>query len=173
MFIQGDVLAFVSLLIGTCISAWALTMAYGLLFPGKCWVAQNEISTRPWKCVGSGALLLLVCGLVSAVLSGQPNPVIKVFGWLGFLAIFSVAAFGMAGIALNAGERLQKLAPETNPYAAFSKGAAILIVGCILPIVGWFAFAPALYLAAIGAGFKALVTRVVEAPPIATVETAG
>lgn len=172
MFIQGDVLAFVSLLIGTCISAWALTMAYGLLFPGKCWVAQQEISARPWKCIGRGALVILTIGLIGAILLSVPNPVVKVAGWLVLLGIFSVAALGIAGVALNAGERLQKLAPEMNHYAAFSKGAAILIVGCILPIVGWFAFAPALYLASIGAGVKALLTRVVETPTIVHAETA-
>lgn len=170
MFIQGDVLAFVFLLIGTCVSAWALTMAYGLLFPGKCWVARQEVGLRPWKCIGRGALVVVTLGLFGAVLLALPNPVTKLLGWLVLLAIFSVAALGMAGIALNAGERLQKLSPDTSHYAAFSKGAAILIAGCILPIVGWLAFAPALYLASIGAGVKALLTKVIESEPMATPE---
>jgi hypothetical protein len=173
MFIQGDVLAFVALLIGTCVSAWALTMANGLLFPGKSWVAQQEVSTHPWRCIGRGALVVLTLGLAGLILVGQvPNPLVKLFGWVLLLAIFSVAALGMAGVALNAGERLQKLAPEMNHYAAFSRGAAFLIVGCILPIVGWLAFGPALYLASIGAGFKAVFTRVEETSPMAHAETA-
>jgi hypothetical protein len=170
MFIQGDVLAFVSLLIGTCVSAWALMMAYGLLFPGKSWVAQQEITSRPWTCVGRGAAIVLTVGLGGAVLLTVPNPLIKLVGWLLLLGIFSVAALGMSGVAMMAGERLQKLAPETNNFAAFSKGATVLILGCILPIVGWFAFAPALYLTAIGAGVKALRTRVVEQPPMVNAE---
>jgi hypothetical protein len=171
MFIQGDVLAFVSLLIGTCISAWALTMAYGLLFPGKCWVAQQEIGEHPWKCIGSGALVVLTIGVLGVVLVALPNPVTKLLGWIVLLAIFSVASLGMAGLALNAGERMQKLAPDTNHYAAFSKGAMILIAGCIFPIVGWLGFAPALLLASIGAGVKAIRTKVTERSPLAPVES--
>jgi len=171
MFIQGDVLAFVSLLIGTCVTAWALTLAYGLLFPGKCWVAQQEVSANPWKCIGRGVLAVLTVGLIGFVLVAQPSPVGKLLGWVVLVGVFSVASLGMAGAALNAGERLQKLAPETNHYAAFSKGAAILIVGCIFPVVGWLGFAPVLFLASIGAGVKALTTHVIEQEPVASAET--
>jgi len=169
--IQGDVLAFISVLIGTCVSAWALTLANGLLFPGKSWVAQQEVNAHPWRCLGRGAAVILTLGLIGLILAVRvPNPVVKLVGWLLLLGIFSVAALGMAGIALNAGERLKKLAPEMNDYAAFSRGAAFLIVGCILPIVGWLAFGPVMYLASIGAGMKAVFTRVVEAPPVARAE---
>jgi len=173
MFIQGDVLAFVSLLIGTCISGWCLTMAYGLLFPAKSWVAQREITTNPWKCLGRGALVVFTVGLLGLVLiSAVPNPLIKLVGWVMLLSVFAVAALGMAGIALNAGERLRRMAPEMNPYAAFSRGSAILIVACIVPIVGWLAFAPVLYLASIGAGVKAILTRVEEEATMPQTETA-
>jgi len=173
MFIQGDVLAFISLLIGTCLSAWSLTMAYGLLFPGKSEVAKMEVAARPWKCVGRGALLLFTVGLFSLILATKvPNPLIKLFGWMLLLTILLLAALGMAGIALIAGERLRKMAPDMSHYAAFSRGAAFLIVGCIVPLVGWLAFGPILYLAAIGAGCKAAFTKVEEASPLPQIETA-
>jgi len=47
-------------------------------------------------------------------------------------------------------------------YASFSKGAAFMIVGCILPLVGWLAFGPLLFLAAIGAGSKAAFSRTAQ-----------
>ena len=65
----------------------------------------------------------------------------------------------MAGIAFHASDRLVTMAPDMNPYAAFTRGAGFLIIGCIVPVVGWFAFGPLLYLAAIGAGTKAVLTR--------------
>jgi hypothetical protein len=172
MLIQGDVLAVISLLVGTCVSAWALTLAYGLLFPGKSWVAKQEVSAHPWLCIGRGVGVVLTLGLFGFILIAQvPNPVIKLVGWVIVLAILSVAALGMAGIALSAGERLQKLAPGMNHYAAFTRGAAFLIVGCVLPVVGWLGFGPVLYLASIGAGIKALLTRVEEPQPIPHAET--
>ena len=173
MFIQGDVLAFISLLIGTCVSSWALTMAYGLLFPSKSLVAQRAITESPWKCMGLGALVVATLGLFGVILIGSvPNPIVKLLGWVIVLSIFSVASVGMAGIALNAGDRLRNMAPEMNYYAAFSRGAAVLIVACIVPVIGWLAFGPVLYLASIGAGVKALRTRVAEEAPLAHVETA-
>lgn len=159
-FIQGDVLAFMSLLIGSCVSAWALTVAYGLLFPARSDFAKDVVAASPWKCVARGALTAITLGLLGFILAVKaPNPMVKLVGWMILLFIFSIAALGMAGIALNAGERLRKMAPDMNHYAAFSRGAAFLIVGCILPVVGWLAFAPLLYLAAIGAGWKAVFAR--------------
>lgn len=171
--IQGDVMAAISLLVGCCLSAWALTMAYGLLFPAKSEVAKLEVAAHPWRCVGRGVLVLFTFGLFGLILAIKvPSPPIKLVGWIVLLSIFSVAALGMAGIALNAGDRLRRMGPELSNYAAFARGAAFLIVGCILPVVGWLAFGPVLYLAAIGAGFKAMFTRVEEASQLMGAETA-
>ncbi len=172
MFIQGDVLAFVSLLLGTCFSAWALTIAYGLLFPERSEMARQIISDQPWKCVGRGALILATAGFLSVVLISAPNPVIKLVGWLVALVILLMAALGLAGIALNAGERMRRMAPETSHFAAFSRGAAFMIAGCILPIVGWLAFGPLLFLASIGAGVKSALTRTHQSSPLTHLETA-
>ena len=172
MFIQGDVLAVISFLIGTGISAWALTMAYGLLFPAKSEVAKLAVSSRPWKCIGNGALILLVFGGLGFALLAVPRPGVKLLGWLILMTILAIGALGLAGISLNASERLRRMEPNMSHYAAFSRGAGFLIAGCILPIVGWLGFAPVLLLASIGAGVKATLTRVEEPPFNPTFETA-
>ena len=170
--IQGDVLAVIAMLIGICVSAWSLTMAYGLLFPAKTEVAKQAVMDRPWKCLGRGVAVLFTVGLVGLLLvSKVPNPLIKLIGWVLLLAIFSVAALGMAGISSIASDRLRRMAPDMSHYAAFSRGAGFLIVGCVLPIVGWLAFGPILYLAAIGAGYKAATSKVQETSPIPQIET--
>lgn len=170
MFIQGDVLAFISLLLGTCVPAWALTITYGLLFPGRSEVAKGIVNAQPWKCVGRGALIVLTLGLLGVALVASPAPVTKLLGWLLLLAILSVAALGLSGVALNASERMRSMAPDMTHYAAFSRGAAFMIAGCILPFVGWFAFGPLLFLAAIGAGSKAAFSRMGETPGLTQLE---
>ncbi len=172
MFIQGDVLAFVSLLIGTCLSAWALTVTYGLLFPDRSEIAKAILSANPGKCVGRGAIIVATLGVLGAVLLAVPNPVVKLVGWIVLLVILSVAALGLAGAARMAGDRMQSMAPEMNHYAAFCRGAAFMITGCIVPFVGWFAFGPVLFLAAVGAGSKAAVQRASRTPSISQLETA-
>lgn len=161
MFIQGDVLAVLGLLIGSCVSAWALTMVYGLLFPRRSQLAKAEVAAHPWKCIGRGLLIVLTLGVVGVILIGTvPNPVAKLFGWVVVLGILAISALGMAGIGFTASDRLREMAPDINPYAAFCRGSAYLIVACILPIVGWLAFGPILLLASIGAGFKVAFIRI-------------
>ena len=172
MFIQGDVLAFVSLLIGTCLSAWALTVTYGLLFPDRSEIAKSILSANPAKCVGRGVLIIATVGVVGAILISVPNPAVKLIGWMVLLVILSSAALGLAGAARMAGDRMQSMAPEMNHYAAFCRGAAFMITGCIVPLVGWFAFGPVLFLAAVGAGSAAALRRPSIAPTISHLETA-
>ena len=173
MFIQGDVLAFLALLLGSCISAWSLTLAYGLLFPEKCQVAKTVVTEKPWRCLGTGALLTLTIGLIGLGLIGQaPNPVLKLIGWVLVLGLFGVSSLGLAGISLNAADRLKVMSPDMTPYAAFTRGAGFLIMGCIFPIVGWLAVAPLLWLTAMGAGVKALRTRTEGRVVIQQTETA-
>jgi len=173
MLSQGDVSATIYTLIGICITAWALTMAYGLLFPERTEIARLEISTRPLTCIGRGAAIFLTAGLFGAILVGAGhNPLVKLFGWTILMALFLVAALGLAGIAMSAGERLRRLAPEMNAYAAFARGAAFLTLGCVLPLVGWFAFGPLLFIAAIGAGSKAAFSRARQIAEVSQAEAA-
>lgn len=174
MLIQGDVLAVIAFLVGTCFSSWCLTLAYGLLFPNKSQIAKLEVTNKPVKCIFRGLLVVLTLGLIGFLLVAQvPNPVMKLVGWIDMLAIFTIGALGMAGIAFHASDRLLTMAPEMNPYAAFTRGAGFLIIGCIVPVVGWFAFGPLLYLAAIGAGTKAVFTRSEEPAVSGTPELAS
>ncbi len=169
--IQGDVMAVISMLVGICLSAWALTMAYGLLFPRKSELAKRVVLSHPGRCIGRGAILFLVFGVIGLAAIRFPGPLVRLFGAVILLSLFSVAALGMAGIALNAGDRLRAMAPDLSDYGAFSRGAALLVVGCVLPIIGWFAFGPVLWLAALGAGSKAALKRVEEHSHSSVTET--
>jgi len=159
MFIQGDVLAFVSLLIGTCLSAWCLTIAYGLLFPGRSEVARQQLTDRPGACIGIGAAVVLLLGGLGIALLSAPAPLLKLVGWIVILCVLSTASVGLAGASRIVAGRMLSMAPEMNEYAALCRSAAFIIVGCILPIVGWFAFGPILFFAATGSGLRAVIGR--------------
>ncbi|MDR3690969.1 MAG: hypothetical protein P4L46_16440 [Fimbriimonas sp.] len=172
MFIQGDVLATISLLIGTCVSVWALTITYGLLFPERSEIAKDAVSAQPWQCVGRGVAIVLTAGLLGVVLVNIPNPLVKLLGWVAILGILCVAGLGLSGIARSAGEHLTRMAPDMSNYAAFSRGAALMIVGCVVPVVGWLAFGPLLFLAAVGAGSRATFGRMVRSTGLSHMEVA-
>jgi hypothetical protein len=72
------------------------------------------------------------------------------------LALLTLASIGLAGASEIAGERIQSRDPDMASYPAFVRGAAYLIGGAMLPILGWFAFGPLLLAAAVGAGSKSV-----------------
>ena len=61
---------------------------------------------------------------------------------------------------------MMPLDPSLTAFRATSRGAALTLVCCLLPIVGWWVFMPAALAISLGAGALALMehqSRVVEA----------
>jgi hypothetical protein len=156
MFLLGDVLVIVALIVGLCLTQWALIVAFGLLFTRRAETAQQVLLTRPGRTIGLGALIGVPTLLMALALLAQPIPGQKILGTIVLLALLSVAMVGGSGLALVIGERLKEMAPDMPDYAAFSRGAGFLVMGSMLPLLGWFAFWPIALLASIGAGFRAL-----------------
>ncbi len=160
----GDVLAIVAVLVGLGVTAWALMVCCGLLFPLRVDRARMEAERHPWSNIGTG-VLVLVPGLFGAVLQTPPVPGVKLVGWMLILTVLGIGALGAAGLGHLAGRTLNRMAPDMQEYPAFVRGSAFLVTAAMLPILGWFAFGPLILLAALGAGARALAapaSRVAE-----------
>ena len=153
----GNVLAVVSALVGICISAWALMVTCGLLFPGKSEAAREFLIRKPKAAVGLGAAITLVPGFLSMVLLGLPMPGAKLFGFMVLLTILGCGAVGGAGVSFVAGDRIKSMAPDLTDYAVFVRGAGFLVVASVFPILGWFFFGPLALFAAVGCGARAVL----------------
>jgi hypothetical protein len=57
------------------------------------------------------------------------------------------------------------MAPELGEYPAFTRGCAFLVAGSMLPVLGWFAFAPIILIVSFGSGCRSLLRRS-GVPPI-------
>jgi len=158
----GDVLAVVAILVGVGVTAWALMVSCGLLFPHKVDRARVAAELSPGKNMLFG-LAVLIPGFLGVAALGVPNPVVKLVGWLLILGVLGVGAVGTAGLGHLAGRRLAEMWPEVGEYPAFVRGCAFLVTASMLPALGWFAFGPALLLIGLGAGSKALLAP--SAPP--------
>lgn len=155
----GDSFAIVAIIAGICLSAWALIMTIALVFPGKSQHSRSRLVNKPWASFFVGLLIWLVPGVVSAALIALPLPIFKLAGWMGIMALLSVAAVGSAGLATLASERLRAMAPDQTIYASLSKSAAYIVISGLVPILGWFLIVPFLIFASTGAGAAALLVR--------------
>jgi hypothetical protein len=153
----GDVFAVIFALTGIGLTAWALTVSCALLFPERVHLAREGAEKGFWRNLPLGLLVLLV-GLVGVVLLGGHLPA-KMLGWLLISGVLGVGAVGAAGLSHLASTRLKRMAPEMGEYPAFVRGAGFIVTASMLPVLGWFLFAPAVLLTSFACGARAAFHR--------------
>ena len=111
--------------------------------------------------------------VLATVLLQQPLPLGKLIGWGVYLVLLGTMAVGASGLALLAADGIQQRDRRRSSYRALERGAMLLVVGALLPIFGWFGFAPILFMIAGGAGFRALFMRKGAPQPLRARQEAG
>ena len=162
----GDVFSVVAALLGIGVTSWAFMVSCMLLFPARVERAAAVIE-RNAKSQFFLGLCLLVPAIVGVVLSGLPNPVLKLLGLALIVSVLAVGAVGAAGIGFIAGKRLQPMSPSMDAYPAFIRGSAFIVTASMLPVLGWFLFGPAALIVSLGAGARALTVRIARPPVVA------
>lgn len=161
----GDSFAVVALLMGIGVTAWALTMIFGLFFPKKAVVARELLEQSPWKSFWVGLLVAVTLGTVNLILIGAPSPIAKVAGVIGLSSLLCAAIVGFAGISQLAAGRIQAMEPKLSAYGAYGRASALIVVSTFFPILGWFFIAPVLLVLSLGLGSNALFARRNEIAP--------
>lgn len=154
MVAVGDVLSIVAFLVGIGGTAWAMTVAMGLMFQ-----EQTARASGATKGAFKRGLLPLALGVLGVVLLSVPSGGVKLLGWAILLAVLALASLGLAGLSRVAGRRIALLAPEMGEYSAFLRGAGFLVAASIFPVLGWFLFAPVAFVVALGAGWAGVSRR--------------
>src|SRR5262245_14466309 len=98
----GDSFAIVAILGGICLSAWALTMSVALVFSGKAQHARARLTGKPWASFFIGLAIWATIGLIGFGMVANPLPIAKLMGWTVIMTLLSIAAVGMAGLAVHA-----------------------------------------------------------------------
>ncbi|MCW5942802.1 MAG: hypothetical protein KIS66_11250 [Fimbriimonadaceae bacterium] len=155
MVVSGDVLAVIAAIFLISLSTWAAMVALAALFPRRVRQGQDALSAAPGRTLVVGLIETVTTVALALVLANATAPLAKVLGAVLLFGLFFVASFGLASVASLVGAHLQEV-DTVNAYQAFSRGAAVLIVACWLPFLGWFLFTPILLSVAVGAGWKAV-----------------
>jgi hypothetical protein len=172
MVLMGDVLAVVATLAGVCLSAWVLLIGSSLIFSRRAAAAESLLEHSPWRSLIIGLAVGTLGGIVSIALTAQPSGVLKLVGMAGYLIILSLGVLGGCGLAQLVARRIHPLDPSLSPLKSLSRGAAILVVPSLLPLLGWFVFAPVVLAISIGAGLQAILSRSGAAPIVSPAATA-
>jgi len=159
MFILGDVLVIVSIIVGLASTGWALIVACGLMFPNRCAAATEILASGPGKSIARGLLVTLLLGGLSIITMAGPNPIAKILGVAILLVLLAIAVVGASGMSKIAADRIEQMAPGLTPFSSYCRAAGFIVWASMLPFLGWFLFAPVAILASIGAGWPAVVRR--------------
>jgi hypothetical protein len=161
----GDVWATTAIIVGISICAWALLLCLALIFQSRTQFSKELIEVRPGKLVFSGLLITLALGALGIFLLNLPNGLVKLLGWMVLLGLMALSFTGSAGLVALVGERVQRLDHSLSGYAALSRGALFVVLPAVMPILGWFLYAPIVFCLGVGAGLKAIRMKEVQAQP--------
>lgn len=141
---MADMYAIFGSLILVGISYPAMLTAWWLLFPERVEKARIRISEKPKKSFGLGLLFGFIAALPAAILFSLPAQFTQILAWIWLVLVLGTASLGAAGIAAEIGLRLNwKNDGEFQSLGAFIRGAAILELASIFPVIGWLLLIPA------------------------------
>ncbi len=148
---MGDGLGILLLLILSVAALVAFMIVLGVLFPRRIAAARDAAAAAPGRAFLLGAVNLVFFGAVGMGFWALAEAVgFDLLALLGLVVIFALAVgllLGLSGVSRLVGERLAPAAGSTRQHLW---GALALILGSLMPFVGWFFLFP--YAALLGLG---------------------
>jgi len=155
---MADILAIGVILTALGLAYPALLSALQLFFPARVDLARARLESRPWRCLWSGLGLAILVGFPAGLLAAAPAGLFKFLGWALISLALAAAALGAAALAQILEARLAAN-PSAQPGPRWIRGAFLLELAAIFPIIGWFLFIPITTLAAFGAAVPAILGK--------------
>ena len=145
---------FILLIIGVAYPA--MLTAWWLLFPAAVDRARLRIQYTPGKSFWLGLAVLVAFLIPILILLNLPSGFMKFLGFVAIGVMLILSSIGAAGLASRFADKLNRLG-SFSAIGAFVRGAVIIELASILPIVGWFIFLPIATVTSLGAAAFALL----------------
>ncbi len=133
--------------------------AWWLLFPGVVGRSAVRLERSPWKAFWTGAAALVLAFIPIVILLALPFGPAKFLGWAGALLLLAFSSLGSAGLAAHLGLRLSQRSGALSPAAGFVRGAFVLEMAVLFPLIGWFLVLPLTVFISLGAALLGFVSR--------------
>lgn len=161
--LMADTMAVFFVILGLALALVSLTLLVRGLWPRAVRISTERIER----------------GLVVPLLVGLPIAFVPIFaaavsaklgGPIGTIAgavILSITVFhafiGIAGLATCIGQRLASSSDVHRPWRATMRGAVVIVLAGLLPIIGWFVLLPLVFALGTGAASIALARTAMAA----------
>lgn len=152
--ILADVLKIVFLILGALIVIISYWLAAIALVPGTVNSTRLSYAQRSGRITLTGLLIglpLVVLG--AALVNAGPHPALKLLGVSIAALPIVMGLVGSAGLAECVGHGLMHGDDAHNPWRRSLRGAVVLALTFLLPVIGWFIVLPL----AVCSGFGALI----------------
>lgn len=154
---MADVYAVFGTLLALGIAFPGLLTGSWLLFPEAVGRSRLRVVSTPYRCFLLGAGSVLVLAIPVTILNAMPLGLAKLAAALLVFGAFGLATLGASAVAVELGDRIrQHAAPSLSGIGAVVRGAVVLELAAVFPMVGWFLIIPGVLLMGFGAGVFAL-----------------
>jgi len=157
MVTMADVYIVLFTLIGILVSLPALLVALNLLLPRTAHSSYTRLKDTPWQSFFLGVPVASAFLLAVTILSQLPFAAAKALSFLLAFGGMGLGTVGAAGLARLLGERLPGASSPDSRLRLLLKGAVVYELACLVPIVGWFLFAPLAGIMLLGAATFAFI----------------
>lgn len=152
---MSDVASIVFTVLAALIAMPCIALIYGVFLPGFARKAEVRVTRNPIGTFFTG--LVVGAGVFGvAVLMAQGPAGFKFLAGLIGLGGGWMALSGLAGIAGRIGHATSSPIDKDRPWRAIVRGAVILELACLFPIVGWLFIYPVAVVMGIGAATLAI-----------------
>lgn len=154
---MADVYTVTLSVIGILISVPALLVAINLLMPDVTKRAQTRLAQTPGRSFWLGAPITAAFALFIAITSQVNIGAVQAMAFIAALLFMGIGSIGGAGLSRLLGERIRPLSNPNSELTNLIRGAVMYELAALVPIVGWFLFAPLAAITLVGAAAFALV----------------
>ena len=154
---MADMYAIFGGLIVIGLSYPALLTILWLLFSERVEDARLKISETPKKSFWIGLLASVIAAIPALVLFNLPSQFTQVLGWIWLVLVLGAASVGAAGLAAEIGLRLNwKSDGQFQSPGAFIRGAGLLALASVFPVIGWLLVIPIGTLVSLGGAVQVI-----------------
>jgi len=155
--IMADVSAVFGTLLALGIAFPGLMLVLVMTFPALTERAEVRITRTPWKSFFLGAVALGFALIPVIGMFNLPDSGAQFFGFVGLAILLAAASIGAAGLTRALGKRLATLGVSASAAGETVRGAVVLELAAVFPLVGWFIIIPITLITAFGATVFAIL----------------
>jgi hypothetical protein len=156
---MADISAIFFILLIVGVAYPALLSAWWFLFPATVERARLRLDRTPAASFWLGLAVLIGFLIPILILLNLPSGFFKFLGWLTIAFVLVLSSFGAAGLASRFADKLNRIG-SFSAIGAFVRGAVIIELASVLPVLGWFVFLPIATVTSLGASVFAILNWV-------------